>query len=247
MPGNGNEETLFSRLKRAQVGCALNVEQKFLPLDILEKEICEENVRCALSKVSTLTATLKWLSRSPEDPLPSRVVEQARKVFAILVIIGEPDAIRDLLAEGLTDDYLPFRLDENGETLTSQNGKTFNSFATSMCEQRRSDFIDRQWIVLAPILNVSGQHTVLDRRYPLPFEQTKEAGHGLSSTVHKCKLHPAHYNGLNRAGSMDYVAVKEFWDKFSFIKEEENLKTLASLNHDRLIRHLSTYTRDTTH
>ncbi|KAJ4293285.1 hypothetical protein N0V90_008567 [Kalmusia sp. IMI 367209] len=244
MSANGNGESLFSRLRKAQVGCFLNGEQKFLPLDVLDKEICEDNVRGALSKDSVLTQTLKLFPFTPVDQFPRQVVAQAKKVFAILVNIGEPNAIRKLLVEGLTDDHLPLCLDKDGVTLNSRSGKTFHSFETSMMEQRRSDFVDRQWTVLAPILDVSGRHTILDRRCPLPFEHTEQAGHGVSSTVYKSKLHPAHCSGVK---SLEFVATKEFWDEKSFLKENENLKTLASLNHHRLIKHLSTYTRDTTH
>lgn len=216
MASNGNQESLYSRLKKAQISCSINREQNFVPLDILEKEITEENVRDTLSRgplfTATVAASLRMLHLIPNDTLPRKVVECAKKVFAILVFIGEPNAIKELLDEGLTDEHLPLRLDDNGSnTLVSGSGETFGSVAKSMCEQRVSDFVDKQWIVMAPILDTSGQHIELDRRIPLPFKTTDEAEHGLYSRVHKCLLHPAHYHDSELHDSIDYVAAKEFW------------------------------------
>ncbi|KAF1964818.1 kinase-like protein [Bimuria novae-zelandiae CBS 107.79] len=245
----GSEESLFQRLKRKQSTCSLNnnSQQMFLPLNIMRQEITEDNVRGALTKDTGLTATLKLLHLLPEDTLPQRVVDYATKVFTVLVIIGEPDAIRKILDEGLTDEHLPLRLAENEITLISHDEVEFRSFSETMSEQRISEFVEKQWTVLAPILDASGEHTDLDRRCPLPFEHTKQAGHGASRLVHKSKLHPSHYSGPESLANLEYVATKEFWVEADFLKERENLRTVASLNHKHLITHLATFTKGTTH
>jgi serine/threonine protein kinase len=241
------DTSLFARLRKAQVGCTLNGEQKFLPLDILEREITEDNVRGTLSKDSGFTATaLKFLHLSNDNQLPGRVVDRARRVFAILVLIGEADAIKPLLDDGLTDDQLPLRLDDEGSTPISRSGLALNSFAM-MSEQRVIDFVDKQWTVLAPVFDASGQHAELDRRCPLPFEDTEQTGHESTRAIYKTKLHPAHYFGPNLFESMDHVATKEFFNDKAFQHEKDNLKTLAALSHKHLIKHLATFTRHTKH
>lgn len=235
---------MFSRLKRSRVRCSINGDHEFLPLEVLQREVTEDNVRISLRQWSRLP--IKLLPLGGARHLPRKIMEQAKKVFAILEYIGEPEAMRGLLADGLTDEQLPLHLDEQGTTPISPTGKTFSRF-TTMNEQRINDFIDKQWMVLAPSIDSSGQHVVLDRRCPLPFEESTTIGHGLTADVHKCKLHSAHYMGDLQYPNMEYVASKEFWREDAFRQEEENLKLLAALNHDHLIKHLGTFTRNTTH
>lgn len=240
-------DTLFTRLRKAQVGCELNAEQKFLPLDVLEREITEDNVRDALSNETGLAVTLKFFRLSTDDQLPPRrIVDQAKRVFAILVLIGEADAIKLLLADGLTDDQLPLRLDDESSTPISRSGLAFNSFAT-MREQRIIEFVDKQWTVLAPTIGAPGLHYELDRRCPLPFENTAQIGHVSTRAVYKTKLHPAHYHGPKLLDSVEYVATKEFFNDEAFEHEKDNLETLALLSHQHLIKHLATFTRHTKH
>lgn len=239
-------EPLFQRLKKSQLTCSLNDNlQMFLPLDTIRREITEDNVHDALSRDTGLTSALKWLRLKPENQIPQRVVKEATKVFAILVLIGEPDAIRDLLEEGLTDKYLPLHPDDAGVTLIADGGKRFSSFA-KLGEQRISDFVEKQWIVLAPILDDSGKHTELDYRCALPFVYSDPVGYTKSSAIHKSKLHPAHYYSGSSTNS-EYVAAKEFWDTSVFDKEKDNLKTVALLEHDHIIRHLGTFTKRKKH
>ncbi|KAL1612962.1 hypothetical protein SLS60_001193 [Paraconiothyrium brasiliense] len=244
MRANNTNESMFSRLEKALVGCSLNNEQRFLPLDVLEKEITEDNVRSVLSKGVVVKAALS--TKSLIRALPRTVEERARKVFAILLGVGEPDAIKKLLAEGLTDERLPVHLDKDGRTLVSRDGTVFRSLA-SIREERIVHFVERQWTVLAPSLDASGQHIEINRRCPLPFVETTPIGHGPTSAVHKSKLHPAHYCGPHLFANMEYVATKEMWKEDVFLQEKENLRTLALLKHDHLIRHMATFTKNTTH
>ncbi|KAK7189535.1 hypothetical protein DPSP01_001529 [Paraphaeosphaeria sporulosa] len=247
MYGNARDPSLFARLRKAQVGCTLNGEQEFLPLDVLEKEITEDNVRGALSRNSSVaTAALRFLRLANDDQLPRRVVEKAKKVFAILVYIGEPDAIKSLLDDGLTDDQLPLHLDDEGNTLVSQSGRVFKSSAT-VDEQRVAAFVEKQWLVLAPLLDDQGLHNELDRRCPLPFERADQTGHISTRAVYKTKLHPAHYQGPKHFESMEYVATKEFFNDEAFEHERKNLERLAALRHKHLIKHLATFTRHSKH
>src|SRR4051812_43992210 len=84
---------LYKRLQRRYCQCPLSNE-KFLPLNAIDEEITEENVKAKL-QVGRLSQ------------LPRNVVQRAKRIFAILEIIGEPQAIKDLIAQGITDGDLP--------------------------------------------------------------------------------------------------------------------------------------------
>ncbi|KAF2704369.1 kinase-like protein [Pleomassaria siparia CBS 279.74] len=240
MNGNGNGNSLFRRLRDSQFEYPLNPSQKFLPLNRLDESITEENVETEL-------CARAWIPALASALLPTKmIVKQAKKVFAILVDIGEPGMIKELLHEGLRDEHLPLCPKEIGaNVLISRSGKVFKSFAKSMSEQRVTDFLDKQWTVLAPVLDLSGSHMDLDSRCPLPFIKV-DSGQGTpTSMVYKTELHPAHYRGPKHHGKTHHVATKEFRSSAPFLQEKENLATIRRLDHGHLIKHLATYKKDT--
>lgn len=182
---------MFKRLKSKYLKCPLSTN-RFLPVNVLDEEITEENVKAEIPKK---------LSNFLKPHLPSTVVHQARKVFAILVIVGEPEAIKYLLAEGITDEDLPLSRkdgdeDDNNLVPSSDNGKIFRSFADWEDERRVEYFLDKQWMVLAPVLDFSGRDMKLSVRSALPFQAVDPVGHSNVVTVYKSDVHPAHQRGL---------------------------------------------------
>jgi hypothetical protein len=130
--------------------------------------------------------------------LPKKVVQHAKKIFAILVFIGEPRAIVDLLQEGLTDEHLPLSAspDQHDIAPVSVHGTTFMSFFGWENEGRVAEFLEKQWLVQAPVLDTTGKHIVLDPKCALPFLDVAEMSVGDSPTVFKGKIHPAHQQGF---------------------------------------------------
>jgi hypothetical protein len=180
--------TLYSQLKPCLLECPL-MGQPFLPLDILDKKITKENVH----------AELPWKGRFLQRNLTNKVIIQAKKVFVVLVFTGEPLAIGDLLKEGLTDEDLPLsrKPGENDNILVSCSGKkTFRSFEAWRKDAQVTNFLEKQWYVLAPVLDTTGNYFILDQKCALPFPKVEEVGGGHFSTVYKSALHPAHQQGF---------------------------------------------------
>ena len=184
-------ESLFNELCSLLVECPNTMGlQSFLPQSDLDKAITKESVKDALP----------FLVRALNGRLPEKVVKNAKKVFAILVIIAKPIAIKDLLAEGIADTYLPLSGDEGEEAnvLVSANGARFKSFSAFKHEATKltKDFLEKQWLVQAPVMDTAGKHIILDQRCPLPFVEMEPIGAGQHSTVYRTALHASHQQGI---------------------------------------------------
>jgi len=180
--------TLYKVLRPSLLDSPLGgTGQQFLPLNILDEAITKETVQAELQK-------LPWRSRALQRGLTGKVLQKAKKVFAILVLMGEPLAITGLLPEGLTDEHLPLSRKEGKDDniLVSVRGKTFRSFEAWRNEARVTEFLEKQWVVQAPVLDTTGKHITLDPQSPFPFLQIEEIGGSRFSTVYKGALHPAH-------------------------------------------------------
>ena len=178
---------LYTELYGSLLQCPLG-SQQFLPRNVLDK-ITREKVQ----------AELPWKERFCRRSLPDKVVLRAKKVFAILVLAGNLPAITRLLEEGLTDEHLPLSR-QGGDTsnilVSACKTKTFRSFDLPRNEAKVTNFLDKQWTVLAPVLDTTGKYFILDQKCALPFPAVEEVGGGHSSTVYKSTLHPAHQHGF---------------------------------------------------
>jgi hypothetical protein len=185
-------EEFYLQLNSGRIQSPLN-SHDFLPLSILDEKITRDRVEEVLSS-GALPCT---------PSLPDKVCQQAKKVFAILVLIYFPEAITELFLEGLTDEHLPLCRAPQGDNnyhnlyyLVSVRGKTFKAFATLRNPARVSDFLEKQWLVQAPMLDTSGKHIELDAKCALPFGKVDKKVATDFSTVWKGALHPAHQQGL---------------------------------------------------
>jgi serine/threonine protein kinase len=225
-------------------------DQVFLPLSDLNDKITRDSIKAQLS----------YGIRLFHRGLPDNVFLHAKKVFAILVLIEEPCAIKDLIQEGLTDEDLPLsrKGDSDYNVLVSACGKIFKSFASWDKESRVRDFLDKQWLVQAPVLDTTGKHIVLDPKCALPFQESVAKARGGFGVVHQGTLHPAHQQGFKvsialasgahrtidakvpKAGAGLQIAIKEFRTEENFVKEKENLQMIQRLQHKHLIKLVAT-------
>lgn len=181
--------SLYSQLYNHLCECSLGGQVLyFLPLNSLDELITTDSVEAQLS----LSDRLPW------SRLPGEVVQHAKKVFAILVLIDKPRAIKKLLREGLTDEHLPLfpKGDGSDNILVSARGKIFQSFATWHNSAKVAVFLEKQWVVQAPVLDATDSDITLNPKCVLPFYNIVELGEGQSSRVYKGELHPAHQKGL---------------------------------------------------
>jgi len=183
--------TLYDELEERVVECCIDGEHPdsgFLPLSDLNDKITIDSIRTELS------STLR------DDYLPERILRQAKKVFAILVLIEEPEAIKDLVEKDkIMDEDLPLsrmadsKRHKDYNTLLSADGnKVFSSFTSWPKRESVKQFLKRQWEVQAPVLESIGQHLTIESQCPFPFTEIIRRNAGYSGFVYQSKLHPAH-------------------------------------------------------
>jgi hypothetical protein len=174
--------TLYKNVNGALIKCPISRKQ-FLPLDILQQVITMKAVR-AIPDVCNVNQA-------------EQVVRGARKVFAILVLVGREDAISYLLADGLIDEYLPLyrREDGNDQILVSRHVgvKAFETFQDWEPHQV-TYFLEKQWLFQAPVFDATGRHYDIAPECALPIQSQDDQIWSTSfSTVFRCKLRPSHY------------------------------------------------------
>ena len=197
--------SLFVQLKVAMVTCPLEdySDSNYLPLDALNKTITPESVS------ATLSLARRVLSYFVSDPLPGLICTQAKKVFAILVLIDQPHAIHDLTnKDNITDDDLP--LFQKRDAIESRSGKTLVSFQ-SWREASVALFLHKQWAVLAPTLDELGKEVMVDPKCPLPLIPLEtiapEPRGRLGYVVHQGRFHPAHQKVSIMVGALSTLFV----------------------------------------
>ncbi|KAF4994554.1 hypothetical protein FDECE_13077 [Fusarium decemcellulare] len=225
--------SLYNQLESCLISSSLDDSPEFLPLSDLDAIITLDSIKAELPIAD------RWLHAA----LPRRIHEHAKKVFAILVLMQETGAIKSLICDDdISDEDLPLcRNGDKGDSeynvLVSPGGnKTFNSFNKWLKECRIGDFLEKQWIVQAPILTGKGEHLQLDRKCSLPLTECKREAHGGSGVVYKSTVHPSH----RLHSRMAQIAVKEFKHKHEFLKEKENLDEIKDLQHEHLIKPIAT-------
>lgn len=220
--------SLFHELESGVVQCN-SAESKlgspFLPESLTGEKITKESIAANLSWWDSL-----W-------SLPSQVHDQAPKVFAVLVLIGHPLAIRKLINnDNITDDHLPLILirdgRENSAIFDKTRMKKFTSFQ-SWTPPSISAFLEKQWLVQAPVLGTAGQILKLHPSCPLPIKSCTHRIFGDGVSVYQACLHPAHAP-FSTADSQ--FAIKEIWAKDVFDREKENLELIQKLGNTHIIK-----------
>ncbi|KAG9235386.1 kinase-like domain-containing protein [Amylocarpus encephaloides] len=235
--------SLYDQLDDSLAECPIS-RNKFLPLNILQNLITEDNVR------ANIGSDVEGQTSSDNDGLAKDVVRLAKKVFACLIFVGCQNAIGDLLSEGLTDEKLPLFRSGSGSdrnVLSARiDGTTFKTFR----DWKRPDvdhFLEKQWRVQAPVFDtkVTGGHFSLNRHCALPLQsKTEEIGSTQLSTVVKCTLYPGHYRPASKVIGQFQVAIKLLRNYKDFERERLNLTTIQNLNNRHLIKHIATCESD---
>ncbi|KAE9574089.1 hypothetical protein CGMCC3_g9891 [Colletotrichum fructicola] len=231
-----SSDSLLLKLKGSFQDCSI-IGQNFVPCDILNV-VTKEAVKSGLRR--------SLRSRVFSDGLPGQIAKSSRRLFAILVIIGEPQAIKKLVGDGLNDSDLPFVMPKhasNGSVLKSSSGKTVTSFQDWGNAAKVDLFLEKQWLFLAPVLDVSGKPEVVyvDPTCPLPFLRATEIRGEHSSIVYKSELHAAHQKGAGVQNKDMLIAVKTFHKavgRTMFKQEMNNLERTQGIIDKHLIRYL---------
>ncbi|KAH8653026.1 kinase-like domain-containing protein [Ilyonectria robusta] len=207
----------------------------FLPLSCLNEKLTKRNI----------CSQLPLYTRLFHPRLADRIARDAKRLFAILVLIEKPHAMHSMIQDGLTDEHLSLSLEEDikpkSVLISKKDGKDSKEFKCFASQVQARDFYERQWMVQAPFFNIPGGHFEMDTHCALPLTQCYEAASGPFAVVYKGAVHPAHHQGFGADGSALPVAVKEFKTEELFKKEKENLQQIQSLTHKHLIKIIATY------
>jgi hypothetical protein len=183
--------TLYDQLSQCEVSLVdspIQQQASFLPLTCLDDNITKP----------TISKQLSFSTKLFHPGLADKIVRHARKIFAILSLIGEPRTIRQMIQEGLTDEHLPLsnsnQQDKSSNILVSQkDDKEFKCFA-SLDRVRVRDFLMWQWALQAPVFNTFGQHIDIDAKCPLPLISCDEVNDA-PGQVYKATIHSDHLQG----------------------------------------------------
>ncbi|KAI9150752.1 Serine/threonine-protein kinase Nek8 [Paramyrothecium foliicola] len=212
-------------------------DKPFVSLDFLERGINEENIKKELGLPEH--SWLNMVGLAKPSSLPFQVAHGSKKIFAALVMMDRAKAISDLLDEGLRDEHLPLSISPDHEALLCCNGKVMFPFG-GWKKVSVNDFVrDKQWLFLAPVLDVKGRLIKLNPDCPLPFVKSEVVDHGAAGIVHKAEIHPAHQQGFDMETVNLQVAVKHYLHRDDFVKENDILQQIKDLNHSHIIRHFA--------
>jgi hypothetical protein len=199
------KEPLHRQLEDGALHCGMadDLPSKFLPERLIHEIVTKDNIKATLPRRLWIPSQF-----SPTGSIVDRIHDQAKKVFAILTLIGQEHTISDLIyKDNITDKDLPLFPGSPGKSILCSLGlrggdtaKEFPSFA-SWDEWRVRDFLEKQWLVLAPILDVTGKELNLDPRCPLPFTEIELRAWSRGTFIHKASLHPAHQLWSDEVGS----------------------------------------------
>jgi hypothetical protein len=169
----------------------------YIPMDALKDNVNFKSIKASLDKKSKLPG---WLGST--GYLADKVEKNnARRLFVILLFVMEPRDIEKLLDAGFTDLDLP--LTKQGEQLLQSVHHPTKRFEIPKRwePQTVDDFIDKQWMFLAPFFKATGAHVDLDSNCPLPFSSPDDADEGVVyPNLHKARVEPSHQEGFEVGG-----------------------------------------------
>jgi hypothetical protein len=171
----------------------------FIPISVLEQSITFESVGIELRRCRG-----RFLDQVVHRETALEIMSNARKLFAILVYLGQSQYIWELLNEKLDDKDLPL----------VRSDKTTNFKLCSKLHPRKpircladwersniDEFARDQWSMMAPIFKHTEEvsHLELDDNDVLPFTEDNEHSnqgveYGGFGSVWEVKIHHAHHD-----------------------------------------------------
>lgn len=166
--------------------------------------------------------------------ITKEIMKGARKIFAILLVIRQPQSIlsfvQDDQFQSWLDHKLPFTLDKLQELLSSAS--------------LGQEFYEKQWEFTSPVFTKRLLPRVLEDDIILPFVEDKEEDEGGFGVVHTIKVE-LHHQNFAQLPQQNLVR-KEFKpysnSKSDYELELRNLSILKLIRHSHIIELLGCYT-----
>ncbi len=185
-PTNSVESAIHSPLRDrllAKLQNVLGTDDQFIPAGDLDEVLTSHAIEDELESYGL-------------NHLSSIVFLRARKIFAILLVIGKLDALQDLIKEEIGDVLLPLA---NSATNSLEDNKPPLAFSKWDSDTRQR-FFEIQWTLLAPVF-LEGKHLKLDDDARLPFTHTEPIANGAFGGVHSVEIHRDHARFFEDFGS----------------------------------------------
>jgi hypothetical protein len=179
--------TLYSQCQSAYASDEIN-HRRYIPVDSMRK----------LAKRGNIGSELKRKKKIPlrVSKCAGQVEQQASKLFLTLVHFDKALDIRSLLRAGFTDKDLPLiKVDDTTLRSSSEKNKMFRT-PKDWTEQNIDSFLEKQWMMTAPVFTNNGEHREFDTNVCLPFDSLDEKGHSNTSVVFQANIHKAHQIGF---------------------------------------------------
>ncbi|KAM3075311.1 hypothetical protein ACMFMG_007247 [Clarireedia jacksonii] len=246
---NEKTQTLFKQLEDAEEYITKPYFARIIPRGRLEAILTFEAV------ADDMALNYPGLEKESIDKYAKKVVEEAKKLYAILVLIHQGSIIRQVLDEKIFDTDLPLiynkpkKMPKQEPSFLGTNKGPVKSFE-SWPDKLKASFAEVQWRMLAKVFCLGGDYE-LDENDLLPFMPLEEGEdvrkQGAYGKVYPVRIFPSHHEfKLNDPQAL--VAVKELLspDETEFKKEVDVLRMLGSrTSHPNLIKLLATFKQGT--
>ncbi|KAK0375212.1 protein kinase domain-containing protein [Colletotrichum limetticola] len=227
---------------------ALNGVRQYLPRHFLENIITRESVRAAFKKSTTARNFWSFSTKGVVDIVLSNNVKM---LFVILLYLDIPWDIDRLHKAGFTDLDMPFTWKRPGPNgggcLRSglSSDKTFTPpkhWGYHLVES----FVNRQWMVMAPVFGRSGEYLELHPLCPLPLIKVDAIIHSMRNVLYRAEIQSSHVTGLKdqvQSPSI-VVAIKEFRYRVGFDQERSNLSALRRVSGSKhIVQNLAAFSQ----
>jgi hypothetical protein len=185
-------ETLYEHLSDHVVKCGARINDytssSFLPVNVIDATATREAVKAKSS----------WTTSFYHSYI-GRVAAEAQKLFVILGLCEQEQVIFAIYDLGLRDEHLPLTKGKDAHrrtVLVSPQNEVFDLQKilknTKLKASEVDTFLEKQWLVLAPVVQKLGEHIQVEGNIPLPFYDIKAQVSSGASNIYKGKLHPAH-------------------------------------------------------
>ncbi|KAG6362268.1 hypothetical protein INS49_010498 [Diaporthe citri] len=163
------EDSLYRQLFNSRLSDDLS-RRKYIPNSELRKIVATDNIITELHEHQKRWS-LKRIRQNSTN-LATRILESGQKLFVILVNLTLSWGVKNLLDAGLTDEDLP--LSKRGNHLYSSvdPARSFK-WPSEWGLEKLDDFVEKQWLVLAPVFSPSLVVALKEFKFKEDFEKER--------------------------------------------------------------------------